>query len=69
MDVKAVIDSGSILEGHFEGYSINSKGLLLYYGSVYVLDMGDLWNLVMMEAHKAPYSTHPGVKKMHVDLK
>ena len=64
-----MIDSGSILEGHFEGYSVNSDGILLYRGSVYVPEFGDLINLVMLEGHKAPYLTHPGVKKMHADLK
>lgn len=67
-DVKVVIDSGSVLEGHFEGYSMNSEGLLLYRGSVYVPELGDLRNLVMFEAHKTPYSAHLGVKKMHADL-
>lgn len=68
-DVKAVMDSGSVLEGRFEGYSLNLEGLLLYKGSVYIPELGDLRNLVMVEAHKAPYSAHPGVKKMHADLK
>ena len=64
-DVKAVIDSGSVLEGHFEGYLMNSDGILLYRGSVYVPEYGELRNLVMLEGHKAPYSAHLGVKKMH----
>ena len=68
-DVKPVMDSGSILEGHFEGYSVNLEGLLLYRGGVYVPELGDLRELVMVEAHKAPYSAHLGVKKMHADLK
>ena len=68
-DVKAVMDSGSVLEGRFEGYSLNPEGLLLYKGSVYGPEMGDLRNLVLVEAHKAPYSAHLGVKKMHADLK
>lgn len=63
------MDSGSILEGHFEGYSVNFGGLLLFRGSVYVPELGDLRNLIMLEAHKAPYSAHSGVKKIHVDLK
>ena len=31
--------------------------------------VGDLRTLVLSEAHHAPYSAHPGVKKMHADLK
>lgn len=61
--------SGKILEGHFEGYSVNPEGLLLYRWGVYVPELGDLRELVMVEAHKAPYSAHPGFKKMHADLK
>ena len=68
-NVKAVVDSGSILEGHFEGYSVNSEGFLLFRGSVYIPDVGDVRSLVMLEAHKAPYSAHPGVKKMYANLK
>ena len=64
-----VIDIGSILEGCFKGYLMNSVGLLQYRGSVYIPQLGDLRRLVMFEAHKAPYSVHPVVKKMHADLK
>lgn len=68
-DVKAILDSGSLLEGHFEGYSLSPEGLLLFKGNCYVPGFGDLRELVLIEAHKAPYSAHPGVKKMHANLK
>lgn len=68
-DVKAMMDSGSQLEGHFEGYSLSPEGLLLFKGNCYVPEFGDLRELVLIEAHKAPYSAHLGVKKMHADLK
>ena len=42
LDVKAVIDSGSSLEGRFEGYSVNSDGLLTYKGNIYVPEVGEL---------------------------
>lgn len=69
LDVKAVIDSGSSLEGRFKGYSISPKGLLWYRGSIYIPDVGDMRVLVMSEAHKAPYLAHPGVKKMNANLR
>ena len=68
-DVKVVMDRGSILEGHFEGYSVNSEGFLLYRGSVYIVELGNLRNLILLKAHKAPYLAHLGVKKMQADLK
>ena len=48
---------------------MNSEGLLLFRGSEYIPELGDLRNLVMLEAHKALYSAHLGVKKMHANLK
>lgn len=69
LDVKAIIDSGSSLEGRFEGYSISTNGLLTYRGSIYVPKVEDMRILVMSKAHKVPYSAHPGVKKMIVDLR
>ena len=69
MNVRSVIESGSILEGRYEGYSINSIGLLVFRGRVYIPKVGELRNLVLSEAHKAPYSAHPSVKKMNADLK
>ena len=62
-DVKSVIESGSNLEGRYEGYSINSDGLLIFRGRIYIAEVGELRNLVLSEAHKVPYSAHPGVRK------
>lgn len=65
-DIKVVVDSGSFLEVRFEGYSVNSEGLLLFRGSVYVPELDDLRNLVMIEAHKVPYSAHQGAIPMEL---
>lgn len=64
-----MMDSDSKLEGRFEGYSLSPEGLLLFKGNCYIPDFGDLRELVLIEAHKASYSAHLGVKKMHADLK
>ena len=69
LDVKLVIESGSTLEGRYEGYSISTNDLLIYRGRIYIPEVGELRNLVLSEAHKAPYLAHPGVKKMNADLK
>ena len=69
LDVKSVIESGSTLEGRYEGYSISTDYLLMFRDRIYIPVVGELQNLVMSEAHKAPYSAHPGVKKMNADLK
>ena len=69
LDVKSVIESGTTLEGRYEGYSISTDDLLMFRDRIYIPVVGELRNLVMSEAHKAPYSTHPSVKKMNADLK
>ena len=68
-EVRVEIESRCTLEGRFLGYMLESDGLLRHMGRIYVPMLGDLRTLVLSEAHRAPYSAHPGVKKMHVDLK
>ena len=68
-EVRVKIESRCTLEGRFLGYVLESNGLLRHMGRIYVLVLGDLCTLVFLEAHHAPYFTHPRVKKMHADLK
>lgn len=48
---------------------MGTNGLLCHHGCVYVPHFGDLRELIIVEAHRAPYVAHPGVKKMHTDLR
>ena len=66
-EVRAEIDVGCTLDGRFLGYSLESDGLLQHFGRIYVPVFGDLHTLIFSEAHHTLYSTHPSVKKMHVD--
>ena len=63
------IDSGRTLEGNFSDYVLESDGLLRHSRRIYVPLLDDIFTLILSEAHRAPYSAHPGVKKMHVDLR
>ena len=63
------IESGRSLEGKFAGYVRESNGLLRHLGRIYVPFLDELRTLLLAEAHRTPYSTHPGVKKMHADLR
>ena len=67
--MRAEIESRRTLEGRFSCYVLESDGLLHHMGCIYVPMLGDFRTLVFFEVHHAPYSTHPSVKKMHVDLK
>lgn len=63
------IESRNSLERRFLGYSLESNGLLQHLGQIYVPVSSDLPTLTLSEAHRAPYLTHPNIKKMHVDLR
>lgn len=67
-EVRAEIDSGRVIEGIYVGYSLELDVLLCHLGHIYVLSSEGLHTFILIEAHHAPYSTHPGVEKMHVDL-
>ena len=62
------IDSRIPLEGKISSHVLESDGLLHYSGRIYVPLLDELHTLILSEAHHAPYSEHPSVKKMHVDL-
>ncbi|GJT57291.1 putative reverse transcriptase domain-containing protein [Tanacetum coccineum] len=46
-----------------------SDGTLYYLDRIWVPLKGDVRTLIMDEAHKSKYSVHPGVDKMHYDLR
>lgn len=52
-----------------EEYTLEKDRLLRYKGRVYVPKDDDIQNLVIKEAHQAPYVAHLGVQKMYADLK
>ena len=63
------IDSGRSLEGKFASYIRESDGLLRHLGRIYVPFSDELHTLILAEAHCTPYLAHPGVKKMHANLR
>lgn len=68
-EVSREINAGRPLEGRFSDYTLESDGLLRHSGRIYVPLQDELRTLILSEAHRVPYPAHPGVKKMHVDLK
>jgi hypothetical protein len=67
--IKSSLQEGVPVSSKWEGYTLESDGLLWFWGRMYVPENENLRILIMEEAHRAPYVAHPGVKKMHVDLK
>ncbi|KAH9304125.1 hypothetical protein KI387_008529 [Taxus chinensis] len=66
--VKVVLEPDS-QDHRYEGYLIDGDGLLRFNVKIYISECGDLRIIVLEEAHCAPYSGHPGVTKMMVDIK
>jgi transposase InsO family protein len=57
------------LDPKYEGYNLETDGLLRYRGRMYIPENGDIRSIILKEAHRALYCTHPGVKKMYTEMK
>jgi hypothetical protein len=53
----------------YEGYSLESDGILRPNGRIDVPPNEKLRNLFLKKAYRAVYMAHPGVMKMKEDLK
>ncbi|KAH9326910.1 hypothetical protein KI387_007088, partial [Taxus chinensis] len=54
------IESQRPLKGKFDGFYLEADGLLRNRGWIYVPRDGGLRQDILEEAHRAPYSAHPG---------
>jgi hypothetical protein len=51
------------------GFSVDDQGTLWYKKRIYVLEIKEIRELILCEAHDSAYSIHPGSTKMYHDLK
>jgi hypothetical protein len=51
------------------GFSVNDQGTLWYMKCICVLEIKEIRELILREAHDSAYSIHPGSTKMYHDLK
>jgi hypothetical protein len=51
------------------GFSVDEQGTLWYKKSLCVLEIKEIGELILCEAHDSAYSIHPGSTKMYHDLK
>jgi hypothetical protein len=58
-----------MMVSRYEGYSLESDGILRYNGIIYVPPNDELRNLILNEDHQVVYMAQPGVTKMKADLK
>jgi len=68
-EVKDNIGQNTMMLPTFEGYSLDNDGLLRYNDRIYVPPNNELRSLILSEAHRVVYMTHPRVMKMKADLK
>jgi hypothetical protein len=60
---------GNIAEGKSPGFTEDYHGVLWYKGRIYVLNVKEIKNIKLFEAHNSAYSIHPRGNKMYQDLK
>lgn len=44
---------------NYQGYKLEKDELFMFHGQIYILGNAKLKNLVMVEIHQMPYSSHP----------
>jgi hypothetical protein len=69
LQVTSNLQSGRQIDPKYEGYNIETNGLLRYRGRMYIPENWDIRNIILKEAHRSLYCAHPRVKKMYADMK
>ena len=59
---------GAVNNQRVEVLSQGGDGVLSYLGRLCILDVGELRQDILAEAHKSRYSIHPGATKMYREL-
>ena len=59
----------AVLTNSVEAFSQGGDGVLRYQGRLFVLNVDDLREQILEEAHSSRYSIHPGATKMYHDLR
>ena len=58
-----------ISEGHTENFTLDAKGAVRLRGRLCVPQDAEVKQDILREAHRTPYSIHPGENKMYQDLR
>ena len=53
----------------FEGFTVDTNGLLRFNNQIYMPPNDELRSLILKEAHRVVYMAHPRVIKMRANLK
>lgn len=50
-------------------FEMDSRGLMIFRGRIWVPYTGGAWRILMEQAHRSRFSIHPGATKMYLDLR
>ena len=68
-EVEGFIRQNTMMVPRFEGFTFDDDRLFRFKNWIYITPKDYLRSLILNEAHRAMYMTHPGVMKMRADLK
>jgi hypothetical protein len=68
-DAKIQETKEQIKEDEAPGFSIDDQGMLWYKKRICILEIKEIRESILREAHDSAYSIHPGSTKMYHDLK
>jgi hypothetical protein len=69
LKVTSNLQIGRQIDPKYEGYNLETDGLLRYRGRMYIPENGDIRSIILKESHRELYCAHPGVKKMYAEMK
>jgi hypothetical protein len=68
VDIKTNLQQG-MSQHKLESYDLKEDGILMYRRRVYVSNVQELKNLLLLEMHKVPYVGHPNYQKIIAGVK
>jgi hypothetical protein len=69
LKMKASGDQENISKGKSPGFTEDNQGVFWYKGRICVLDVKEIKDIILREAHNSTYSIHLGGNKMYQNLK
>jgi hypothetical protein len=58
-----------VKEGKTRDFTLDSLGAMRFHGRLCVPQKAEIKEEILREAHRTPYTMHPGENKMYLDLK
>ena len=69
LDEELVAQLEAVQRGESSDFEVRDGGFLYFQGQLCVPALEDLRDRILREAHRSPFSVHPGSNKMYQDLR